>query len=211
MQFIQFGALTLPLQWLLALISLVGGWVTIRIFKRIHPELKESLDITVNSLFIWGGVWKFSVIIFDFPTVKSQLLAIVYFSGGTKGFFLGMIISVIYLIIKAKKKDLWTPLSEVILLWGTVGNGLYVLLNGYVNEENILTLIAYAFVLILFLIWLWEKNTENLQTKAGSILIVYAFVFQIPNNFNFNDLVLLLLFPLLSIVFNMTAIKKEQL
>lgn len=185
--------------------------MTIRIFKRIHPELKESLDITVNSLFIWGGVWKFSVIIFDFPTVKSQLLAIVYFSGGTKGFFLGMMISVIYLIIKAKKKDLWTPLSEVILLWGTVGNGLYVLLNGYVNEENILTLIAYAFVLMLFLIWLWEKNTENLQTKAGSILIIYAFVFQIPNNFNFNDLVLLLLFPLLSIVFNMTAIKKEQL
>ncbi|KRG13242.1 hypothetical protein [Lederbergia galactosidilytica] len=214
MHFLQFGSLTIPYHWLIALLSLLIGWIEIKIFSKRNSLSTTAIEILMNTLFLWGVVWKLSMILFDFPTVKGHLFAILYFSGGSKGFYLGMIVSILYLFWKVKKEELWAPLSMIILHFGTVGYGFYFLLTSYLQEESFLSLASTLFIIILLTIWLWLQDKEQIQkrqSKAGIVFLIYVFIWPFSRETSWMDLSIPLLFPFLTISLQAIAIKKEKL
>lgn len=211
MQFLQFGNLTIPLQWVLTLVALFGGWVMMKWYAKQHDIKPESTEVIMNVLFVWGLVWKLSVILFDFQTVKAHVLSIVYFSGGMKGFILGAVVSIGYLIREANKHQLWRSLSEALIVFGTAAYGLFLLLNGFVRGEGMLTLISFAAVTLLILVWLWETDGKSrLPQKAGAVFIIFGLLFHLPGEAPLVDIWLAILFPLLSILFYNVSLKKEK-
>ncbi len=166
----------------------------------------------MNALFVWGIVWKLSVILFDFQTIRAHVLSIVYFSGGIKGFILGALVSIGYVIRESNKQQLWRSLSEALMVFGTAAYGLFLLLNGFVRGEGILTLISFAAVTLLILVWLWEANGKSrLPQKAGAAFLIFGLLFHLPGEAPLADIWLAILFPLLSILFHNVSLKKEKI
>jgi len=210
LQFLQFGNLTIPLHWLLTLAALLSGWTMVKIYIKYHKIQKESLEVIGNSLFIWGMVWKLSIVFFDFETVKAYPLSIAYFSGGEKGYFLGLLVSAGYIVYKSYKQRLWYSLGETVLLFGTLSYGLFLLFHGFVEGEGILTLLSYAFITILFVIWLWQPYTgSGLPQKAGTVLIVFGLMVHLPGETKIGESGLVVAFSLLSIFLHNRSLKKE--
>lgn len=165
MRLLQFGTFTIPLHWVLALLSLVGGWLLTSVYVKHHQMKKESLEMIINALFVIGVVWKFSIVVFDFDTVKAHVSSVLYFTGGTKGFFLGLFVSFLYLYRQAKKKKIYKQLSETLLLFGTAGYGLYLFLHAITQGENLFIILSFVFTTTLFIVWLWDRNALDRLPK----------------------------------------------
>lgn len=211
MQFLQLGNLTIPLQWVLALAALLGGWGMMTWYAKQRHVKPESVETIMNAVFVWGVVWKLSVVLFDFQSVKAQVLSIVYFSGGVKGFIFGAFVSIGYVIREANKQQLWRSLSEALMVFGTAAYGLFLLLNGIVRGEGIFTLISFAAVTLLLLIWLWETDGKSrLPQKAGTAFMIFGLLFHLPGEAPLANIWLSILFPLLSILFYNVSLKKEE-
>ncbi|MBM7715273.1 hypothetical protein MHB50_04160 [Siminovitchia sp. FSL H7-0308] len=211
MQLLQFGTFTIPLHWVLALLSLVGGWLLTSVYVKHHQMKKESLEMIINALFVIGVVWKFSIVVFDFDTVKAHVSSVLYFTGGTKGFFLGLFVSFLYLYRQAKKKKIYKQLSETLLLFGTAGYGLYLFLHAITQGENLFIILSFVFTTTLFIVWLWDRNAlDRLPKKAGLIFIVYAMIFQLPNELTLAEWSLAIIFPLCAILLSNNLLVKEN-
>ena len=74
------GKLSFPSTWLAVLLAML---VTGIILYVQFSKAMASLYSDVAAIFIL--VWKFSVVLTDFSTVKQQPLALLYFNGGKLG------------------------------------------------------------------------------------------------------------------------------
>ncbi|OAH54651.1 MULTISPECIES: hypothetical protein [Bacillaceae] len=95
MEFIQIANVTMPVQQLAAIIALFGAWLYVRI-----QYGKSFADRFGNTAFLFVIVWKFSIILFQFPLVLQAPISILYFNGGTYGFWLGLAVALLYAYIK---------------------------------------------------------------------------------------------------------------
>lgn len=207
-----FENLPVPLEWLLVFISLLGGWLIVKWYARQHQTQHESIEAVMNSLFMWGVIWKFSIILFNPLMVKAEILSLVYFSGGEKGFFLGALTSIGFLGWKAKKRSIWRSLSEAIIVFGTASYGIFLLLTSFVEGEGIVTSFSLAVTSILLILWLWEVEGKSpLPQKAGIVFIVFGLLFHMPNEASLIEIWITVMFPLLSILFYKIPLKGEKI
>ncbi|MEM1503617.1 hypothetical protein RG959_09350 [Domibacillus sp. 8LH] len=212
MQMLLFENLPVPLEWILAFISLLGGWLIVKWYARHHQIPHENNEVVMNSLFIWGIVWKFSIILFNPSMVKAEILSIIYFSGGEKGFFLGALISIGFLVWKAKKGHIWCSLSEAIIVFGTASYGIFLVLTSFVQREGIVTIFSLAATSVFLIMWLWEVEAKSpLPQKAGIIFIVFGLLFHMLNEAPLIEIWITVMFPLLSILFYKIPLKGEKI
>ncbi|WP_143180116.1 hypothetical protein [Domibacillus mangrovi] len=94
MEYIQIANVTMPVQQPAVMIALFGAWLYVRI-----QYGKSFADRFSNTAFLFVIVWKFSIILFQFPLVLQAPMSILYFNGGTYGFWLGLAIALLYMYI----------------------------------------------------------------------------------------------------------------
>jgi hypothetical protein len=95
MEFIQIANLTLAVQQPAVVMALFGAWL----YARIQYG-KSFADKFSNAAFLFVIVWKFSIILFQFPLVLQAPMSILYFNGGTYGFWLGLAAALLYTYMK---------------------------------------------------------------------------------------------------------------
>ena len=95
------GNVTLASSWIALIIAFVVAYIAIR-----FRFGKEISGVLVDSIFYFVLVWKLSVIVTDFGNVIKSPLSIIYFNGGTIGFYLALLAVGITLLIESKKKKL---------------------------------------------------------------------------------------------------------
>ncbi|WP_421381404.1 hypothetical protein ACOJQI_20020 [Bacillus salacetis] len=112
MKWYSIGAFSFPSAWG----ALIAAFIITGLFLRLYYG-KNQNEWFGNSVFWFLVTWKFSVILFDFSGVISQPLSILYFNGGSRGFWLGVAVSLIYIYFKGEKKRLISAWFLVILVY----------------------------------------------------------------------------------------------
>lgn len=81
--------------------------------RKDKPFQQIFLNTMFNSVFIWFLTYKFSSIIFQPTSFINNPLSILYFTGGSKGSVLGLILAFVYLFLTMKKRayalNKWFP------------------------------------------------------------------------------------------------------
>lgn len=172
------GNTTVPSSWIALISAFIVAYLTIRLRfgKRVS-------GVVVDSIFYFIVVWKLSVILTDFGNVIKSPLSIIYFNGGTIGFYLGLLAVGITLLIELKKKDLHKldrmGLFISIITIQAVYQVMMVLLNnGPIGSEIMTVLIFTGFTLLVWLSIEKMKDTPVQLVLLFPVVHIFAASFQ---------------------------------
>ncbi len=101
----NIGAFTFPASWAAIIFSFVITYLFLYIWN------KKKSDWYSNVIFYFILVWKLSVIIVDFPTAVAHPITILYFHGGSIGYWLGIGAALLYTFMKKE------PPYFVVIAW----------------------------------------------------------------------------------------------
>ncbi|MGR3765825.1 hypothetical protein [Rossellomorea sp. NS-SX7] len=170
-QWYNIGAFTFPGSWA----AIAAAFILTFLFLFFWN--KKASDWYSNAIFYFILTWKLSVIVVDFGTVIKHPLTILYFHGGTAGYWMGITAVLIYTFIK---KD--NPIL-VIVAWVMtvlVYEGVFDFLQG--------TYIIGAFQLILngllFFFLLKKIGSPNQEVWYIQLLVIFALIQVMMNSFS---------------------------
>ncbi|WP_113930781.1 hypothetical protein [Bacillus sp. P14.5] len=112
MKWYSIGAFTFPSSWA----ALVASFIVTGVFLWLYYG-KNKTEWFGNSVFWFIVTWKFSVILFDFTGFIQQPLTALYFNGGSKGFWLGVTVALIYIYFKGERQQLISGWLLVVLVY----------------------------------------------------------------------------------------------
>ena len=91
--------------YIIILIAAIASYFAMKWTTRKDKSFQQLfLNTIVNIVFIWFLTYKFSTIIFQPNLLLNNPLSIIYFTGGSKGSIIGIILALIYLFWTVKKK-----------------------------------------------------------------------------------------------------------
>ncbi|REB11179.1 hypothetical protein DVB69_00955 [Sporosarcina sp. BI001-red] len=163
---------TVPSSWIAAVIGFILAWLAVR------TKLgKSAADLFVDALFTTIIIWKLSVIVTDFETVRRAPMAILYFNGGMFGFLLGILIAALFFLFSRKLNS--PTVSQALLLGIISAQAVYQVMMALLNEgtliTRVITIVMFAVIAILAFI-----HTENERVPVvyatGLFVAVHAFI-----------------------------------
>ncbi|OAB42470.1 hypothetical protein [Paenibacillus glacialis] len=138
---IQIGPLVLNLELLIFILSAFIGYLALKYrLKKAAVAVDGNVsDKFVNALILGFVIWKGSLIIFDPMSVIQYPMSLLYFSGGEKGLWLAITISILYIWIRTRKDGTSIMMNLDLLLAGWIASSvMYHLLLLTLNRENVL-------------------------------------------------------------------------
>lgn len=174
MNTIQIGPFVLNFELLIFLFSaFVGYWALKYRLKMASAEEKTS-DKFVNALILGFLTWKFSTIIFDPVSVIQNPMSLIYFSGGDRGLWLAIVVSVIFLGVQTQKDGTAVMVNLDVLGTGwIVGSSIYYLLRLAVDSTNFIVPILNALVTIALLLWIYKKKEKVGHTVVLNQIVLW--------------------------------------
>lgn len=128
------------MKWVILGISIVIGFVFLKLWL-LRSQKKEAgkqlFELALNSVF-WGFlIWKGSLLLLEPKLIIESPMSLLYFTGGTKGFILGILGALIYFVLKARKLKITNLmiLQSAVVFTLAVLTGSF-LLNFFLNEEK---------------------------------------------------------------------------
>src|SRR5699024_9068215 len=107
--------------------------------------------------------WKLSIILFQFPFIIKNPLSIVYFDGGAKGYYLAIVLVLLYIALKVKKAVVsvdWV-IYLILLTFTLYEIILHVLVIEPLWMKGIVFVVHFLFLLALF--FFGRKEVWNVQ------------------------------------------------
>ncbi|MWV43054.1 hypothetical protein GRF59_05375 [Paenibacillus sp. HJL G12] len=157
MQVIMIGPFMLRYSLIVMIIGVAAGYLVTLIRTRYLASdiRKPVLDELMTTLLIGILVWKFSTLVFDFKTVIRSPLTLLYYSGGTGGMILAIVIGILILAYKCiRYHKSWILYANAALTWLISGYGVISLLQVFLESGGVLSggrvIVAAAMVLYLF-------------------------------------------------------------
>ena len=140
MQVIMLGPLMLKYSLLMMIISVAAGYlVTLFRTRYLGTDIrKPMLDDLMTTLLIGILVWKFSTLVFDFKSVIRSPLSLLYYTGGTQGIILAVIIGILILTYKCiRHHKPWVLHANAALTWLIASYGVMNLLQVFFADGGI--------------------------------------------------------------------------
>lgn len=163
---------TLPSTWIAALIGFLIAWLAVR--KKFG---KQVADMWGDALFTIIIVWKLSVIVTDFETVRRAPTAILYFNGGMLGFISG--IAVAALVLYFSRKPMPHLLKQGLFLGIVFAQAGYQISMAVLNDGSLAAkgITIILFTLLALLVYRYSGHEELPFTYAiGIFIAAHAFV-----------------------------------
>lgn len=178
-EYYQIGKMTLPSSW----IAIVFAFISAYFFIRLRYGKKEA-ELVSDQLILLLLVWKFSVVLTDFQTVRQSLWTILYFNGGTFGFLLGVTVIAIKQIVDWQRKSINRVHDSVLFSTVVVAQSIYqiamVLLNDGEAFARIMTLLLFSTLLILYM---WKGSSlDDFRQWTLLVMAVHFFVAAVQPN-----------------------------
>ena len=169
-EWFSIRALTLPATAVALLAAFFIVWLVLRIqFPKIWS------GVYGDAIFTFILVWKFSLLITDFPSVISQPLTLLYFNGGTVGVLLGAVAVLCQFWWKRQQLQFTTAgvlaSGWAIILTQSIYQWFVVLLNDNPLQSELITLVVLS-VLTIFILWkVAEMNKALLVYTVGFVIV----------------------------------------
>ncbi|MED3551866.1 redoxin domain-containing protein [Cytobacillus praedii] len=128
------------MKWVILGISIGIGFVFLKLWLLRSPKKelgKQLFELAVNSVF-WGFlIWKGSLLLLEPKLIVESPMSLLYFTGGTRGFILGILGAFIYFVLKARKLKITNVmiLKSIVVFAFAVISGSF-LLNLFFNEDK---------------------------------------------------------------------------
>ncbi|TCJ01843.1 redoxin domain-containing protein [Cytobacillus praedii] len=128
------------MKWVILGISIGIGFVFLKLWLLRSPKKelgKQLFELAVNSVF-WGFlIWKGSLLLLEQKLIVESPMSLLYFTGGTRGFILGILGAFIYFVLKARKLKITNVmiLKSIVVFAFAVISGSF-LLNLFFNEDK---------------------------------------------------------------------------
>ncbi|WP_147534031.1 peroxiredoxin family protein [Bacillus marasmi] len=151
MEYIQIGSISILQKWVFLAAAFLIGLLIIKLWlkKTQTRQLHNNIFTLVTDSLFWGFItWKLSLIVFEPSIVLKSPLSILYFTGGTKGLILAIILALTFFFIKAKLQSVPKKLAIQTVI-------MFIL---------ILT-ISYQLITLLFI----NNNNDSTQAVNGGI------------------------------------------
>lgn len=154
MNYIQIGALTLPVEW----IALLGSVFLASFVFKIY--FKTSLDWMFTALFLLIFIWKVSFLFVEWDMNNKSMYSLLYFNGGALGYIIGALGISVYLYVK---KNMMPQAQFLLILYLALMTFYELILFGF-NPD---AMIDFAQILIN-LSWLVYsiKNIKSLSKQT---------------------------------------------
>ncbi|HZG60045.1 MAG TPA: hypothetical protein VEY68_06180 [Anoxybacillus sp.] len=115
---IQIGSILVKASWLVVLFSLLCAYAVIVIYlRKDEPLLNELSSILGNAFLLYVLIFKFSFLLFRPFILFNNLKGILFFTVGTKGAILGLVISLLYITFQLYKRRLFVRKVLLALLY----------------------------------------------------------------------------------------------
>lgn len=101
---IQIGSLVLNAELLVYLIAGVAGVLAVRLRSRGHQEQEKLVSAAWSAVFLWVVSWKGSLLLFDPMSVINHPQSLLFFDGGTKGFWLATLVAIGFMVFRLKAR-----------------------------------------------------------------------------------------------------------
>ncbi|MGM7703576.1 peroxiredoxin family protein [Pseudalkalibacillus sp. Hm43] len=178
MSYIQIGSMIIRTEWILLAVTIIVGFVVAKIQLHNHAERKKYVDTIFNAVLIGLLVWKGSIILFQPFMVIDHPMSLLYFTGGVKGVWLGLISGAAYLIYKMKKDQMDHSLMVGIVLksW-TTGILILIILQSILGfKVSILVFVLLALGIVGLLIDIFLKKGAAIMGRLLLLFIVMGLV-----------------------------------
>ena len=128
------------MKWIIFGIAIVIGFVFLKLWL-LRSQKKETgkqlFEIALNSVF-WGFlIWKGSLLLLEPKLIIESPMSLLYFTGGTKGFIIGILGALIYFVLKARKLNITNLIilqSIAVFAFSVLSSSF--LLNLFLNEDK---------------------------------------------------------------------------
>lgn len=177
MAVIQFGSLSILLKWFILGIAIIVAIVFIKIWLNGSQEKethKKIFEILLNGIFLGFVSWKASLLILEPQLVLRSPLSLLYFTGGSDGLVIAVIITILFVFYKFKKMSLSEHLMIQIVL-----NYSLVVVGGYQTVAAILlyaeTLYHIALGVLTFILLLFILIRKPSTNGLLNVIIVWSF------------------------------------
>lgn len=164
MKWYTVGSASIPASW----IAIVIAVLLTSIFLYFRKNRFVS-DLFGNAIFIWLFIWKFSVILFQFKLSISNPLSILYFSGGIKGYWLGMTLAFVYAYLKLRKHP--HEKSSFVAAWVCVIT-FYEATSAFLVGESYVRMIILLVIGTLFIIFFLQKGDKKYWSEQLFTLFI---------------------------------------
>jgi hypothetical protein len=198
-QWYNIGAFTFPGTWA----AIVAAFIITFLFLFFWN--KKAGDWYSNAIFIFILTWKLSVIAVDFGTVIKHPITILYFHGGTAGYWIGIAAVLIYTFIK--NENSYHVLSAWIMTV-LVYEGVFDFMHGF----YIIGMAQLVFNSILLLLLLKKLGTDRKNVWSIQLLTIFTMLQFLMNSFvEFQLGTTILTYIILAIVLLMLLKKDERM
>ncbi|MHA0857228.1 hypothetical protein [Paenibacillus sp. CMAA1364] len=176
MNVIQLGPFILNFQILMLIIAAFTSYLAVKYRIGQLDVDRIIIDKYVNAFILTIIIWKMSIIIFDPISVIEQPISLLYFNGGDKGLWLGLLTACIYLYIRSRKDgtSLMMNLDVLSIAWIT-GSSMYHLLILIVDRTSILFHLLYVISNITIgLLYFVKKQSIGQSTDYTRYFMWYS-------------------------------------
>jgi hypothetical protein len=162
-QWYNIGAFTFPGSWAAVTASFLLTFLFLFFWNR------KAGDWYSNGVFYFILTWKLSIIIVDFQTVMEHPLTILYFNGGTTGYWLGIAVVLVYTFVK---KENTYHASAAWILTVLVYEGV----NDFLQGSYMTGGLQLAVNPILFFFLLKKISGEDKRIWSIQILTIFTLI-----------------------------------
>lgn len=180
MHFIQIGSLAILTKWVILGIGIIVGILFARAWlvkNESKEETKSILNLLSNGTFIGFLAWKGSLLLLEPKLVLKSPMSLLYFTGGTKGLIIALLMQLLYFLYHVKKgtsNPLLIFRSILIVIFTTLMTyDLYTLF--WIKEQSLfhfIKLMCAFFLLLLTFYYKGQHKKEVLQMIRKAALIV---------------------------------------
>ncbi|WP_349409196.1 TlpA disulfide reductase family protein [Pseudalkalibacillus sp. SCS-8] len=174
MSYFQIGSIIIRTEWIILFVAVILGFIAARYRLRTFAERKMLLDLLFNAFLIGLIVWKLSVFLFQPLAVIEYPMSLLYFTGGSKGVGLGLIVAILYLFYQTKKKQLdWFVVVDIALigfLTSMVSIIFFTLVIGKDVSNMMLLFLLIGFISFIAIIFFKKGGAQ--AGKVFAILLV---------------------------------------
>ena len=208
----MFGPFIINLQWLVLAVSGMLGYFVIWLrLKGVELFKKVVTETIFDSLVIISLVWKLSLILFHPVKFITNPMTLIYFSGGTRGFLLGLAIAAAYLFYFSRKQGVSVWIYADLIVSGALAATMsYSLIAMMSSKELLLYYGSRSLLAALLLLWQIKKlrglgKIENLIQLLMWYILGEIFIFNLKAE-EVSSYNLILGFSLKQIIFYALAI-----
>jgi peroxiredoxin len=170
---IPVGPLMLNFGLVTFIISSVIAYLVMGYRLRTMNTDAKTIDKFLTALILSFFIWKFSLLLFDPITVIDYPMSLLYFNGGDKGLWLGIIVSLLYVWQRFRKEEasLWINIDALItgLLTGSVP---YNAMHLTLDNTNKLLHCVYILLAMSILIWIHTNKQPFINPNVFKQIVL---------------------------------------